>query len=93
MIAVKVARDLYKSRDWACEWLKRYYIDGIDGLKNRHKSDRPPTVELFEGVSYMIKKELKENNYGWSTKQVKELIVNESEIKYHYTHLYIPHPL
>ena len=39
--------------------------------------------------SYQIKKELKESSYGgWITKQIDELIVKKSGIKYHYTHTY-----
>ena len=86
MVAAHVARDLHRSKDWACEWLKRYYKEGTDGLKSRPKSGRPP--ELSEEVSYIIKKELKESNQGWTTKQVEEMIVKESGIKYHYTHIY-----
>ncbi|MER5175711.1 MAG: winged helix-turn-helix domain-containing protein [Candidatus Nitrosocosmicus sp.] len=67
---------------------KRFYKDGIDGLKNRPKSSRPP-VELSKGVSYMIKKELKESGRRrWTTKQVEELIVKKCGIKYHYTHIF-----
>ena len=35
-----------------------------------------------------IKKELKESNQGWTTKQVEALIINKSGIKYHYIHIY-----
>ena len=28
------------------------------------------------------------NNQGWTTKQVEELIIKKSGIKYHYTHIY-----
>ena len=37
---------------------------------------------------YQIKKELKESNQGWTTKQVEELIIKKSGIKYHYIHIY-----
>ena len=84
--AAQVARDLYRSKSWACEWLKRYDKEGIEGLKNRQKSGRPS--ELSEEICYRIKKELKESNQGWTTKQVEELIIKKSGIKYHYTHIY-----
>ncbi|MER5175834.1 MAG: helix-turn-helix domain-containing protein [Candidatus Nitrosocosmicus sp.] len=80
-VAAQVARDLHRSKAWACEWLKRYDRKGIDGLKNRQKSGRPS--ELSEEISYMIKKVLKESSRGWTTKQVEELIVRKSGIKYH----------
>ena len=88
IIAAHVARGLlHRSRAWACEWLKRYCRGCINGLKNRHKSGRPH--ELSEEVSFQIKKELKESNIGWTTKQVEDIIVRKSGgIKYHYTHIY-----
>ena len=85
-IAAQVARDLHRSKAWACEWLKRYDKEGIDGLKNRPKSGRPS--EISEEIEYQIKKELKESKQGWTTKQVEELIVKKSGIKYHYIHIY-----
>jgi putative transposase len=85
-VSAQVARDLHRSKSWACEWLKRYDKEGIDGLKDRQKSGRP--IELSEETIYQIKKEIKESQYGWSTKQIEELIVKKSGIKYHYTHIY-----
>ena len=88
-ISAQVARDLHRSKAWACEWLKRYNKEGIEGLKNRTKSGRPS--ELSKEIKYQIKKELKESNQGWTTKQVEELIIKKSGIKYHYIS-HIPHP-
>ncbi len=51
-----VAADLHRSKSWACEWLKRFDKEGINGLKTRQKSGRPS--ELSEEISYPIKKEL-----------------------------------
>ncbi len=86
-ISAQVARDLHRCKAWACEWLKRYDNEGIEGLKTRQKSGRPS--ELSKEIEYQIKKELKEcNNQGWSTKQVEELIIIKSGIKYHYTNIY-----
>ena len=84
--AAQVARDLHRSKAWASDWLKRYDKEGIEGLKTRQKSGRPS--EISEEVVYQIKKELKESNQGWTTKQAEELIVKKSGIKYHYTHIY-----
>ncbi|MER5175936.1 MAG: winged helix-turn-helix domain-containing protein [Candidatus Nitrosocosmicus sp.] len=85
-VPAQVARDLHRCKSWACEWLKRYDKEGINGLKTRQKSDRPP--ELSEEISYQIKKEIFNSNQGWTTKQVEELIVKKSGIKYHYTPIY-----
>ena len=85
-ISAHVARDLHQSRAWACEWLKRYSKEGIEGLKDRTKSGRPP--KLSKETSYQIKQELKQSNQGWTTKQVEELIIKKSGIKYHSIHIY-----
>ena len=75
-----------RSNPWASDWLKRYDKEGVEGLKDRPKIGRSP--ELSEGIGYQIRKELKESSQGWTTKQVEELIVERSGIKYHYTHIY-----
>jgi putative transposase len=84
--AAQVARDLHRSKAWAWEWLKRYDKEGINGLKTRPKSGRPS--KLSEEIEYRIKKELKESKQGWTTKQVEELIIKKSGIKYHHIHIY-----
>src|SRR6476646_11316929 len=87
MVAAHVARDLHRCKAWASNWLKRYDKEGLEGLRNRTKSGRPS--EISEETSYQIKKELRENSkQGWTTKQVEELIIKKSGIKYHYTHIY-----
>ena len=80
--AAHVAKDLHRSKSWASDWLKRYDKRGVEGLKTRPKSGRPS--KLSEEIMYQIKKELKEsNNQGWrTTKQVEELIIKKSGIKY-----------
>jgi putative transposase len=85
-IPAHVARDLHRSRTWASDWLKRYREEGIEGLKNRTKSGRPPDIPAE--IVYEIKNELASNRQGWTTKQVEELIARKSdEIRYHYTHV------
>jgi transposase len=85
-VSAQVAKDLHRSNAWACEWLKRDDKEGTGGLKNRQKSGRPP--ELSEVVICQIKQELKESNKGWTTKQVEELIIKKSGIRYHHVHIY-----
>jgi transposase len=76
-IPAQVARDLHRSRTWASDWLKRYRKEeGIEGLKNRTKSGRPPDIP--EETVYEIKKELASSKQGWTTKQVEDLIVRKS---------------
>ena len=85
-IPFRVVKEIHRSNPWASDWLKRYDKEGIDGLKDRTKAGRPP--ELSEETSYQIKQELSNSNQGWTTKQVEELIIMKSGIKYHYTHIY-----
>ena len=87
-ISAHVATDLHRNRAWACVWLKRYEKEGLEGLKNKPRSGRRPSSELSKEDIYSIKTTLKESNKGWTTKQVEDLIVKKSGIKYHYTHIY-----
>ncbi len=80
-IPFRVVKEMHRSSPWASDWLKRYDNEGIEGLKNKPKSGRSP--ELSEEISFSIKKELSNSKQGWTTKQVEELIVKKSGIKYH----------
>ncbi len=86
-IAAHVARDLHRHRSWASVWLKRYDKGCIEGLKDRTKTGRPTKLSE-EKITYKIKTTLKESNQGWTTKQVEELIKENSGIRNHYTHIY-----
>jgi putative transposase len=67
-----VVKEMHRSNPWASDWLKRYDKEGINGLKDRTKSGRPP--EMSEEVGFSIRKELSNSKQGWTTKQT-ELIV------------------
>jgi transposase len=85
-IPFRIVKEMHRSNPWASDWLKRFDIEGLEGLKDKAKAGRPP--RLSEETSYQIKKELSNSKQGWTTKQVEELIVKKSGIKYHYTHIY-----
>ena len=61
-ITAQVARDLHRSKTWASDWLKRYREEGIEGLKDRTKSGRPP--DISSEVIYEIKNELASRKEG-----------------------------
>ncbi|MGI8831845.1 MAG: helix-turn-helix domain-containing protein [Nitrososphaeraceae archaeon] len=86
MVPARAAKELHRSRTWASDWLKRYREEGVDGLKNRPISGRPP--ELPEEIALKIQRKLKESKQGWTTKQVHEMILKVGRIKYHYFHIY-----
>jgi putative transposase len=79
-------KELHRSRWWAYKWLKRFDNAGLEGLKNKHRSGRPP--EVSEETSTMIRKELSENQSGWMAKEVMNLIYERTGVKYHEVHIY-----
>jgi transposase len=82
-----VVKEIHRSKPWASYWLQRYSKEGIKGLRNKPKSGRIPQIPLE--VSTRIRKTLRESKQqGWTTKQVNDLIVRESGIHHHYTHVY-----
>jgi putative transposase len=86
-VPAQVAKDPHRSKTWASDWLKRYREEGIEGLKNRAKSGRPP--DISPDIIYERKNELASSKQGWTTNQVQDLIVRKSgRIRYHYTHIY-----
>ena len=85
-IPAQVARDLHRSRTWASDWLKRYREEGIEGLRDRSKSGRPP--ELSREIVYKIKSQLSSSKQGWTTKQVNDIIIRESGVQYHQIYIY-----
>jgi putative transposase len=85
-IAAHVTREIHKSKAWACQWLKRYKEKGLEGLMNRPKGGRHPQVS--RQIEYRIKTILKESNHGWTTKQVEEIIIQESGVRYHHNYIY-----
>ena len=85
-IPAQVAKDLHRSRTWASDWLKRYREEGIEGLKTRSKSGRPP--EISEEIVYKIQNKLASSKHGWTTKQVNDIIIQESGIHYHQIYIY-----
>ena len=78
-IPFRVVLELNRSSPWASDWLKRY-DEGIEGLKDNPKSGRHP--ELSAEIDYSIRTILRESDQGWTTKQIEELIIKESGIKY-----------
>ena len=59
----------------------------MKGLKNKHRSGRPPEVSSEE-TSIRIRGELSENQSGWMAKEVMNLIYERTGVKYHEVHIY-----
>src|SRR5437762_2285359 len=86
-VPAHVVQELHRSKPWASYWLERYNKEeGIEGLKDKPRCGR--TSNLPSEIVHKIRKKLTESKQGWSTKQVNDIIVQESGIQYHYTHIY-----
>jgi transposase len=81
-----VAQELHKSRAWAYKWYKRYKDKGIEGLKDKPRSGRPPLVK--HDLMIKIRKELEASNTGWDFRQVMDIIQKKTGVKYHEVHIY-----
>ena len=82
----EIAKELHKCRAWAYKWYKRYNEDGLEGLKEKERSGRPPDVP--KEVMIKIQKELAESNTGWDFRQVMDLIYKKTGVRYHEVHIY-----
>ena len=86
-VSAIVVQELHRSKPWASYWLDRYNKEGTEGLKDKPKCGR--TSHLPSEIALKVRKKLTERKQGWSTKQVNDdMIVRESGIRYHYTHVY-----
>ena len=66
--------------------LGRFSKEGVDGLKDRSKTGRPPKIP--KELAIRIRTKLLESKQGWTTKQVREMISRESGVIYHhYIHI------
>ena len=81
-----VAKELHRSRSWAYKWYKRYGDEGLEGLRDRPRSGKPPAIstETME----KIKQELSGSSTGWDFRQVMDLIQKRTGVKYHKVHIY-----
>jgi len=86
IIPAYASDELHRSRPWGLYWLNRFSHEGVEGLKNRPKSGRHPDIP--DETVHEIQNELASSKQGWTTKQVEDLIVKKSGIRYHYTHVY-----
>ncbi len=83
---VNVAKELHRCRAWAYKWYRRYNDYGLQRLKDKAKTGRPPTVP--KDVMVKIRKELADSNKGWDFRQVMDLIYKKSGVRYHEVHIY-----
>ena len=84
---VNVAKELHRCRAWAYKWYKRYNDDdGLQGLKDKTRSGRPPDVP--KDTMIKIRQELEDSKTGWDFRQVMDLIYRKTGVRYHEVHIY-----
>jgi transposase len=83
---VNVAKELHRCRSWAYKWYKRYNDHGLQGLKDRTRSGRPPDVP--KDTMIKIRRELADSKTGWDFRQVMDLIYRKTGVRYHEVHIY-----
>ena len=83
---VNVAKELHRCRAWAYKWYKRYNDKGLEGLKDKERSGRPPDVP--KEIIVKIRQELEDSNTGWDFRQVMDLIYKKTGVRYHEVHIY-----
>ena len=79
-------RELHRSKPWASYWLDRYINEGVEGLKDKPRSGRPPKIPT--DIVVEIRRELAKSDKGWTTEQVADMIAEKGGVEYHFTHIY-----
>ena len=82
----RAARDLHALSSWAAKWVRRFEEDGIDGLRTRERSGRPPEIE--QRVMAKIEREVATNESGLTVREVRELVRKEAGVTYTERHVY-----
>ena len=70
---------LHRSIAWAYKWLGRFDKEGLEGLKNKPRSGRPPDVPQEKLIE--IRTELSENPSGWKAKEIMNIIYERTGIR------------
>ena len=83
---VNVAKELHRCRAGDYKWYKRYNDHGLQGLKDRTRSGRPPDVP--KDIMIKIRQELADSKTGWDFRQVMDLIYRKTGVRYHEVHIY-----
>ena len=76
---VNVAKELHRCRAWAYKWYRRYNDYGLQGLKDKAKTGRPPDVP--KEIMVKIRQELAESNTGWDFRQVMDSDIQKDRSK------------
>ncbi|MDG6967764.1 MAG: transposase, partial [Nitrososphaerota archaeon] len=81
----QAARELHAQSSWAVTWARRFEEEGIEGLRTRPRSGRPPKVE--QRMLARIGREVATNESGWTVKEVRQLVQEEAGVTYSERHV------
>lgn len=81
----QAARELHAQSSWAVVWVRRFEEEGLEGLRTRERSGRPPRVE--QRVMTKIESEVVTNESGWTVKEVREFVRKEAGVTYSERHI------
>jgi len=84
--ASHVAREVHRHKSWTTIWIRRFEEEGLQGLKTRERSGRPPKLDHRKFVS--VKRKVVKNECGWTVKEVREMIHKEAGVVYSERHIY-----
>jgi transposase len=82
----QAARELHALSSWAVKWVRRFEEEGLEGLKTRERSGRPPEVE--RNTLVRIERKVAANESGWTVREVRELIRKDAKVTYTERHVY-----
>ena len=71
-------KELHRTRAWATKWLRRFQEEGLDGLRTRKRSGRPPKIPWR--IMVRIKRRLTKRPDGWRIHEVHEIVRRESSV-------------
>lgn len=86
IMASEACKELHRTKGWASKWLSRFEEEGIEGLKTKERSGRPMKLDHREFVS--VKRKVVRNECGWTVKEVREMIHEETDVTYSERHTY-----
>lgn len=67
-------------------WKKRYEAHGIRGLQTKPRSGRPPKITLKQSAKLRRAVRKHDAKRGWKTQGIKELIYEETGVRYSLRH-------
>jgi transposase len=76
----RVAEELRRDKSWATIWVRRFDEQGLDGLKTRPRSGRPPKVA--EERLANVRRRVARWKGGCRIEEIRELIRKESRVAY-----------